>query len=75
VSTVDARGSDPAQELIIRVRPEGHSLGLNQEERVQWLNSGWQLEEATAHKSLVGDKRGEEKVAEQQGSERGLLGT
>ncbi len=42
----DARGSDPAQELIIRVRPEGHSLGLNQEERVQWLNSGWQLAEA-----------------------------
>ncbi|MCJ1473939.1 hypothetical protein MMC13_002595 [Lambiella insularis] len=41
-----------AEELIISVRPEGVSLGLNDAERRQWLKSGWRLEGTTARKHL-----------------------
>ena len=40
------------KDLIIRVRPEGNSLGLSQEERTQWLMSGWKIEGAVASKTL-----------------------
>lgn len=43
------------EELIISVRPEGISLGLNDPERKQWSNAGWRLEGTTARKHL--DKR------------------
>lgn len=42
-----------ARELIIIVHPEGKSLGLNEQERLHWSNSGWRLEGAKAFKSLV----------------------
>ncbi|MCJ1399769.1 hypothetical protein MMC11_002972 [Xylographa trunciseda] len=42
-----------AEELIIRVYPEGETLGLNNEERKVWAKKGWRLEGATARKSLI----------------------
>ena len=41
-----------AEELIIKVQPEGHSLGLTDEERIIWWTSGWRLAGDTAHMSL-----------------------
>ena len=41
-----------AEELIVKVQPEGHSLGLSDEERLLWWNRGWRLAGDTAHKSL-----------------------
>lgn len=42
-----------AKELVIRVCPEGESLRLDNEGRTMWINKGWTLEAATAHKTLV----------------------
>ena len=42
-----------AEELIIRVCPEGNTLHLSREERLQWISRGWRLREATAYKRLV----------------------
>ena len=42
-----------AEELIIRVCPEGNTLHLSREERLQWISRGWRLQEATAYKRLV----------------------
>lgn len=41
-----------AEELIIRVCPEGNTLHLSKQERLQWISRGWRLEEATARKTL-----------------------
>ena len=51
-----------ARQIFIQTSPEGHSLGMNEEERAKWLDWGWQLEGKTAYKNLVID------VVEGQGS-------
>ena len=44
-----------AEELIIRVHPLGDSLTLSQDERNQWVEKGWRLDQATAYKKLARD--------------------
>ncbi|KAL9118119.1 MAG: hypothetical protein Q9187_005337 [Circinaria calcarea] len=46
-----------AEELVIRVCPEGNTLHLSREERREWINRGWRLGEATAHKTLSSMKK------------------
>ena len=57
-----------AQELTIRVLPEGNTLGLRQEERVKWESQGWRLEGATARKTLVGKQSLKRRRLPQNGS-------
>ena len=45
------------KELIIRVHPEGNSLGLNTEERALWSDAGWSLDGSKAHKWLTQEKQ------------------
>ena len=42
-----------AKQLIIRVCPEGNTLNLNAEERQDWEDYGWRLEETMAYKTLI----------------------
>ncbi|MCJ1359573.1 MAG: hypothetical protein MMC33_009575 [Icmadophila ericetorum] len=39
-----------AQEVVVRVRPEGTWVGLSCEEQGQWLSKGWRVEGAMMHK-------------------------
>ena len=60
-----------ARELTIRVYAEGNTLGLSQEERVQWSNKGWRFEEVTAHKSLVRDESVKKKSRQSENNSEG----
>ncbi|MCJ1255188.1 hypothetical protein MMC24_003004 [Lignoscripta atroalba] len=62
-----------AEELIIRVRPEADSLGLNDEEQAKWLENGWHLEGATARKQVARDKTLKRPRQAQSSSEDGRL--
>ncbi|MCJ1392814.1 hypothetical protein MMC18_005685 [Xylographa bjoerkii] len=62
-----------AEELIIRVRAEGNTLGLNSEERRAWVEKGWKLEAATAHKRLIRNNTLQRELPIEEESEGGRL--
>ncbi|MCJ1320492.1 hypothetical protein MMC15_005832 [Xylographa vitiligo] len=62
-----------AKELIIRAHPEGDTLGLNTEERKAWIEKGWRLQGATAHKSLTRNDVARLTQTKEQRSEGGML--
>ena len=62
-----------AKELIIRVHPEGDTLGLNTDERQAWTEKGWRLQGATAHKSLTRKDVARLTQTKEQRSEGGML--
>jgi len=54
-----------AKELVIRVCPEGESLRLDNAGSAKWIEKGWRLEAATAHKTLFFSDEEEERRDEE----------